>query len=226
MLLISGGGLGSSFDELALNVEMCRSHGVRVRGVILNRVFEDKLGMIREYYEKALRSWDIPLLGCVPYNDFLSTPCMRDFEQLFKTQMISGSEHQYRHFSYSRLVATTIDTYTTLIRKKQLVITPARREDIILATIEAHYQARSQGGDLQGGMILTGRYAPRPQILREIQRSGIPTLYAPLSSYEAMAKITTFTAKTRRGDVKKIAKAKRFIESSLDLTALMAPPVQ
>jgi BioD-like phosphotransacetylase family protein len=226
MLIVAGGGLGSSFDELALNVGLCEKYGVPVQGVILNRVHESKMDMVKDYYQRALERWGIPLLGTVPYNEYLSTPCMRDFEVLFKTKMIAGREHLYRHFEQSRLVATTIDTYSSLICRKQLVITPARREDIILATIGAHYQAQEQGKDLEGGMILTGRHAPRPSMLREIKRSGLPILYAPLSSYNAMKLITSFTAKTRGGDVEKIRRAKELIEASLDLSILLGSPVQ
>lgn len=42
MIIIVTGGLGSAIDELALNLTMCEKYGVKVRGVILNRVVESK----------------------------------------------------------------------------------------------------------------------------------------------------------------------------------------
>lgn len=38
VVLVCLGGLGSSFDELALNRAMLRQHGARLRGVIVNQV--------------------------------------------------------------------------------------------------------------------------------------------------------------------------------------------
>src|SRR5262249_33022420 len=104
MVIIASGGLGSAHDELALNIEMCQHYGVKVRGIILNRVLEDKRDMILEYFPKSLRKWEIPLIGCVPYNAFLSNPTIRDFEILFNTTLLSGDEYRYRHFQNVRLV--------------------------------------------------------------------------------------------------------------------------
>jgi len=46
MVLIVNGGLGSAFDELALNRLMCEHHNVRIRGVLVNKVKREKLGMV------------------------------------------------------------------------------------------------------------------------------------------------------------------------------------
>jgi dethiobiotin synthetase len=38
MILVANGGLGSTFDELELNRCMCKEYGVKIRGVLLNKV--------------------------------------------------------------------------------------------------------------------------------------------------------------------------------------------
>lgn len=38
MVLVANGGLGSAYDELDLNRVMCEAHGVKIRGVIINKV--------------------------------------------------------------------------------------------------------------------------------------------------------------------------------------------
>ncbi len=70
MILIAKGGLGSAFDELALNKSLCDQYGVKIRGVILNRVREEKREMIVHYITKALNRWIIPLIGSIPFNKF------------------------------------------------------------------------------------------------------------------------------------------------------------
>lgn len=220
VILIASGGLGSSIDELSLNIAKCEKHNVSVRGVILNRVIPEKQEMILDYFPRALKKWGIPLIGTIPYNHLLSKPCIRDFELLFKTELLSGHAHRYRHFHQTRLVATTFDVYNELIEPKQLVITPASREDIVLATLAAHTESRLDGIDLCGGMILTGRRQPSPKLLEVIQASDIPILYAPVPSYDAMKKITSFTAKTRRQDLKKVEEAKHLVEDNLNFDVL------
>lgn len=41
VLLVGNGGLGSTYDVLALNRSLCRAMGVRVRAVLMNKVSVD-----------------------------------------------------------------------------------------------------------------------------------------------------------------------------------------
>ena len=38
MILVANGGLGSAYDELELNRGICEKYGIKVRGVLLNKV--------------------------------------------------------------------------------------------------------------------------------------------------------------------------------------------
>jgi phosphate acetyltransferase len=215
MVMIASGGLGSACDELALNFSLCQQYGVKVRGVILNRVLDDKRDMIKEYFPKTLKKWNIPLIGCVPYNEFLDTPCMKDFELLFETKLLAGEKHGYRHFQHSRLVAGALESYEEERVPNQLIITPACREDIIRATLK-----QSKESVHSGGMILTGKKPPSPTILKEIRQHTMPVLYAPLCSYDAMKMITSFTAKIRTKDLLKIEKAIKIVEENINFDQL------
>lgn len=222
MVLIGSGGLGSTIDELSLNLAMCREYGVKMRGVILNRVYDDKRVMILEYIEKALQKYGIPLIGCIPYNDFLSNPTMRDFENLFDTNLISGEKHHYRHFQNIRLVAGSLHYYVNDMIPNELVITPASREDIARATLKKHKEFAAKGEDFRGGLILTGRHRPSVEFLREIKEVDIPVIYAPMCSYDAMKMITHHTAKIRIEDVPKVEQAIRLVEENIDFEKLTA----
>jgi phosphate acetyltransferase len=218
MLLVAPGGLGSALDELALNKALCEKHGAQVAGVILNRVLPDKREMVIHYMTKALARWDIPLIGCIPYDSFLSNPTMKDFEILFHTTLLSGEQHRIRHFKQTRLIDTSLETYKDLISKNQLIITPANREDIILETLSYHWDLKiaHPEEDSEAGMILTGNVPPKASIVEQIKKAEIPMLYAPVNSYPAMKLITSFTAKIRREDVAKVKEAIEVVESHID----------
>ncbi|MDB6081623.1 MAG: hypothetical protein JWO53_895 [Chlamydiia bacterium] len=212
VVLIATGGLGSAIDELALNIELCKKYGVTVRGVIVNRVLNDKRSMIEEYFPKALKRWDIPLLGLIPYLPYLSIPMMKDFEGLLKAPLISGERYRLRHFTKIRLVASSLDSYMKEIAPNELIITPACREDIILATLNNEH--------LETGMILTGQIAPRPELIERIKKTNIPILYAPFCSFDMMKMISTFSAKIQKDDLPKIKQAIDLVEQHLDFQRL------
>jgi phosphate acetyltransferase len=216
MVIIASGGLGSAHDELCLNIALCEKYGVNLRGVILNRVLEDKREMILDYFPKSLKKWGIPLIGCIPYNAFLSSHTMKDFENLFKTTLISRTKNRYRHFNNLRLVACSLDAYRNEITSNELVITPADREDII----QAIFEKQREGKDFDSGIILTGRKPPTESMLEQIREQDIPTLYAPMFSYDAMRLITSFTSKIRGEDLPKINQAISLVEENINFDLL------
>ncbi|PJD95351.1 MAG: cobyrinic acid a,c-diamide synthase [Parachlamydia sp.] len=221
MVIIASGGLGSAYDELSLNLALCHAQGARVRGVILNRVYADKKEMILHYFPKLLEKWRIPLIGCIPYNEFLNNPTIKDFENLFETTIFSGEQYRFRHFGHTRLAASSLDAYEEDVIQNELVITPASREDIIQSVLKRHLIAsKVDGTDFQGGMILTGRHPPSAEITEQIRKVDIPTLYAPMHSYEAMKMITSYIAKIRMEDLPKVEKAISLVEENLNFDLL------
>jgi hypothetical protein len=221
MVIIASGGLGSACDELALNISLCKEYNVPIRGVILNRVLNDKRKMIEEYFPRSLARWNIPLIGCVPFNEFLNTPSMGDFENLFKTALISGEQHHWRHFRHVRMVAGSLEAYIEEIGDNELVITPASRDDIVEALVEKNRMILEETGkDLNGGLILTSRKPPGASLIALIQSSGIPCLYAPICSYDAMKFITSYIAKIQSKDTEKIRSAIHLVEKNLDFSKL------
>lgn len=220
IVMIVRGGLGSAFDELALNKALCDQYGVKIGGVILNRVLEDKKEMIIHYISKALEKWNIPLIGCIPFNQLLSTPSMEDFETLFNTILISGEKYHYRHFETIRLVATSVETFNERIFSNQLIVTPATREDIVKSLIEKR-KTLPEEQEPEHGLILTGRHPPSPAMITKLKKAGIPSIYAAYSSYEAMRKITSFTAKIQKEDISKVKKAIELVETNLDFSKFL-----
>jgi len=223
LILVASGGLGSSFDALAVNKALCDAYKVKIVGVILNRVHNDKRGMILHYMNKALKTWNIPILGCIPFDPFLSNPSMQDYETLFQAPLLSGEKHHMRHFFHIRLVATPLKNYRKLIFPNQLIITSANREDIILATLAKHWEVKSVNprDDLAVGMILTDTSPPRPTVIEALKRANIPMLYAPISSYKVMEMLTSYTVKIRKEDTEKINEAITLVASHIDFDTLL-----
>jgi phosphate acetyltransferase len=222
VVLITTGGLGAAFDQLALNLALFRAAGVKVRAIILNKVLTNKRQMVLEYMPKALKPWGIPLAGCIPYCDLLDAPSMQDYEQLFSVPLLSGEQHRYRHFHHERLVATTVAHFRKATVPQELIITHATREDIIGAMIEDEMAARQRhaAGDLERGLLLIGHQAPSVASVELLKQAELPALYAPVSSYRAMQMITRFTSKIRREDTCKVEKAITLVEEELDLNRL------
>lgn len=223
VVIVASGGIGKAFDELALNINMCESLGVNVRGIILNRVYDEKRDMIIEYVTKALKNWGIPLIGCIPFSDFLNSPTMKDFENLFKSELISGERHRYRHYLNTRLMSTAcVEHFMDMKIPKQLIITHSSREDVIEATLEKNRRNIENGydPDLAGGLVLTGKFPPSQKILDKARKEEYPVIYAPVSSYDAMNMIAHHTGKIRKEDTSKVKEAIKVVQKHVNFDML------
>lgn len=223
VILVTTGGLGSSLDNLALAHALCEKYGITISGVILNRVLPEKMEMVHHYMQKALSRWKIPLLGSLPLDPQLANPTMQDYAQLFHSELIAGEEFELRIFEHKRLVATSVENYIHLIRPRQLIITPATRSDVILATYRHFWEKSLLEPDtlFETGFILTGNLPPQPEIVALLKKAKIPTLYTPTNTFTAMQKIVSFTAKIHQNDHHKIEEAQNIVSSFIDADRLM-----
>ncbi|KAF0717778.1 Aste57867_2095 [Aphanomyces stellatus] len=231
MLLIANGGIGSAFDDLSLNRAMCKSYGVRVRGVILNKVRPSKVDMMWDYFPKALKQWDVPLLGVVPDLPRLAQHSMLDFEELFQTELLCGHSRRLRQFNAVNLVTSGLRRFLVELASNKhndtVFVAHASRNDIILGFL-SHSQnfELKTGQEFGGGLILTGlppSDQPQPYILDIISRANQPVLYAPYTTFQAMDMMTSFTAKFNATDVGKVISCAKHYEHFIDFDALLNP---
>eukprot|EP00667_Euglena_gracilis_P012251 EG_transcript_12582 len=171
MVLICSGGLGSAFDELSLNHLKCEEHGVKIRGVIMNRVAPSKREQTMHYISKALRRWDVPLIGCVPYYTYF--PTLGDLEGLFKQEALSGRDKRDRVFESIELVATSLPEFLKVVPLPQhqntLWILHATRIDLLEGVLRHIHRFAKGGGKWGGGLVLAGNTDHSGQTSQEIE---------------------------------------------------------
>lgn len=214
VILISSGGIGKAFDELVLNITMLQSYGVRIKGVILNRVMPEKKAMVKKYVGIALKRFNIPLLGCIPFDHFLSTSSMKDYESLFKTELLSGFSYRFHHFEKIHFVATSAKVAKEDIPNNHLIITSSAREDVIEALMD---RRQKESPSFEFGLILTGKTLPSEELIKKLKRAMIPVIYANCEHYEAMQMICLNTSKILNEDIDKVERAIHLIENHINL---------
>jgi hypothetical protein len=189
VVLVANGGLGSAFDELELNRIICQHYGVRIAGVVLNKVIPSKYDQIKHYMAKVLdQTWGVPLLGCVPDRPFLGCPALFDFESIFNTKLINGEEHRLRHYNMTdiNLVTTSLNRFLFNLRNKPsrtLYVCHVTRDDLILGFM-AEYQRRNanakEKGSFEAALIICGR-GGKYEMSNEVKEMVLGLDCAPVS---------------------------------------------
>jgi len=73
-LVVVEGGIGKAIDEVALNISLFKSRGVEVLGVVVNKVFPDKMKRLKETLGQGLANLGLRLLGVIPFEEGLTFP--------------------------------------------------------------------------------------------------------------------------------------------------------
>eukprot|EP00568_Trieres_chinensis_P018137 CAMPEP_0183330372 /NCGR_PEP_ID=MMETSP0160_2-20130417/85269_1 /TAXON_ID=2839 ORGANISM="Odontella Sinensis, Strain Grunow 1884" /NCGR_SAMPLE_ID=MMETSP0160_2 /ASSEMBLY_ACC=CAM_ASM_000250 /LENGTH=455 /DNA_ID=CAMNT_0025498577 /DNA_START=22 /DNA_END=1389 /DNA_ORIENTATION=+ len=232
MVLVANGGLGSAFDELELNRVLCQMYNVRIAGVIINKVLPDKYEQTKNYMTKALKqTWGVPLLGCIPDRPFLGCPALFDLERLFRSELVCGQKHRFRHYNVNdmNLVTTSLTRFLENLREKPsrtLYVCHVTRDDLILGFM-AEYQ-RTRGPDekpFEAALLICGRRG-KYQISDEVKDminglEGAPIMVVDFSTHQAMQRIHDFTPKLNIDDRSRVSKAVEHYEPYIDFDELL-----
>jgi len=233
MVLVVNGGLGSAFDELALNMAACEAAGAKVGAVLVNKIQPSKLSQVRDYLGRAIEQrWGLPLVGLVPHGEDMDSATMMDFEDLFQVKMSSGSDSRLRHFGEYELAITDLNQFLEKLNtgefNETLFVTHASRSDIVAGyLLYAATHQRNTGSEMRGGILLSGEpNAPygawSDEALRRcVEMSDVPILFTGVSTSETMKRLNTYVAKLNADDRTRTESVVKHYTASIDVDALL-----
>lgn len=207
-------------------------------GVIINKVTPeglDQLGIqsrapwashaleLKAFLERRiphLSEKGIPLLGGIPFHDELGHLRTRDVARLLQAKVLHEGDWEHRRVAGFRLLARHVSHIFGAFRPGQILITPADRDDIILASALA-----TLNGVRLAGLILTSDMEPNPRTLKLCQRAldeGLPILQVPMSSFETASALTAINTEVPADDLERINKVMDEVSHALDMDSIAA----
>ncbi|MDD5431877.1 MAG: AAA family ATPase [Candidatus Omnitrophica bacterium] len=220
VIIISSGGVGRPIDEIVLNKALFEKEGVKVLGVIINKVLPDKLDKIDRIVRKGLERKGINVLGVVPYEPMLARPTLEQILDETDFEILCGKE--YLDQSVSQVIVGAMEPRDAVkyIVDDSLMITPGDREDMIMAVISTFKEGNSQR--LKAcGMVLSGGITPEQPIMGLLQKAQIPVLLAKQDTYDVATTIHDLTVKIRPKDKDKINAVIKLIKERVDLDKIL-----
>ncbi|MCM8767157.1 MAG: AAA family ATPase [Candidatus Omnitrophica bacterium] len=215
VIIISIGGIGKPADEITLNLSLFKEKGVPVKGVIINKILEEKRDVLENYLQKYFTKIDLKLLGLIPFVSDLTHPNLFQICDAVDGKIITGWNKMREKIKNIVVGAMTPRNALDHFRTDSLLITPGDREDIILAALSTSMQ------NLIKGIVLTGGLYPHKTILDLIKKYDFPTIIAEEGTYEVASKINELVVKITEHDLDKIEIAKNLIEKNLNIEEIM-----
>ncbi len=215
VILISIGGIGKPADEISLNLSLFKEKNVSIKGVIINKVQEEKKDILEKYLNKFFQKIDLKLLGLIPYVPYLTQPNLFQICDAVNGKIITGWNKMREKIKNVIVGAMTPRHALDYFKPDSLLITPGDREDIILAALSTSMQ------NLIKGIVLTGGIYPHKTILELIKKYDFPTIVAEEETYIVASKINDLVVKLTENDLDKIEIAKKIIEENVDIEEIL-----
>lgn len=220
VVIVSAGGVGRPIDEIMLNKALFDQMGCEVVGAIVNKVQQDKYDKIAPLVTKGLARKGLEVLGVMPYNPVLSRPTMEQLLEDTKGELITSRSGLKNMVSRIAIGAMAPHEALDYIGKDTLLITPATREDLILAAMGSCFLGEDDEACVSG-ILLTGTASPHPRILHLIERAQIPVIRVAQDTFTVATMIDDLMVKIRPGDTEKIAAAERLVTDHVNMDRMM-----
>lgn len=220
VILISSGGIGKPIDEILLNHALFQKEGVKILGVVINKVLEEKYEKISRLVRLGLKKNDIELLGVIPYKGILIHPTIRQVGEELDLKSLNppyGLENVVKKILVGAMQPHEALNY---FGDGCLIITPGDREDIILSAMSFHLTGKGRGANISG-IVLTGNILPHKGILDLIRSTKIPVLLAKQDTYSIASRVHDLTVKIRPEDKHKIKEVVRLVESYINIPKIV-----
>lgn len=219
VLIVTVGGIGRPYDEVALNSALFHQEGVKVLGVVANKIMPEKLDRIRETLEVAFRRMNCSLFGAIPTVNILSGPTVAQVLQDIGAKLLSAAGDLSAAVTNVVIGTTSPEFVITHFTESSLLITSGDRQDLIEKALEFHSQTRPESP--LAAMLLTNGFLPRKALLDAIQVSTMPVLCVDVPSYRAASEIHDLLVKIRPSDAPKIRIVRELISRNVDVKALL-----
>lgn len=214
VIIVTRGGIGRPVDEIALNRALFDEHRVPVLGVIANKVLPAKVDQTRHYLEIAFNRLGLSLLGVIPYVPRLTWPTMQQVAEALHAEILNGEEALANPVADTIVCAMTARNALAHPKPGSLIITPADRDDIILAVVSRHVLNPEES---IAGIALTGGLPLDPNTEALLKRTRIPVLVIDQDTYRTAADVSDLRVKIRENDREKVEIAARIVREHVEL---------
>lgn len=220
VIIISGGGIGKSIDEIILNKALFELKNIEILGVIVNKVLPEKYDKIKSFLEKGLKRKGLELLGVIPYSPMLTFPTLKQLKDKLKVDLLCGKENLENRIEHTIVAAMEPQNTITYLQDNVFIITSGDRIDNMLVAISSHF-ARKRKGFRVAGILLTGGMIPHFSIMDLLKRSRIPVLLSEDDTYTVASNVKSLTFKIEKDDKEKINEITKLAKKYIDINAIL-----
>jgi len=207
------------WDAIKIEEEIIQDEGVRHFATFVNRIEASQLPALVQLIESHPSKAASYLL---PENSELDTPSLEEIKASLNADMLLGDEKALNNVvKQSAIAAMSLEHYLPRLKEGSLVIVPADRIDIIIATFVSFY---AKDFPNIAGIIFTGGITPNEtmmKLLENFHMIELPILSVSQDTFETASMVEKVRARISARSARKIALAKGIFESNVDIEQIL-----
>ncbi|MCD8411695.1 phosphate acetyltransferase [Tenacibaculum finnmarkense] len=220
-VIIVSGGLNKTLDDfiqgLRLTYDSFVNKEVKVISVVANKIEASNIDTIIEEVGKNLPK-DVSI-NAIPIHKKLNNPTIKELSNSIEAKILFGKEFLNNISGDIKVGAMQLANFLQHLTEGSVVVTPADRSDILLATLQANISTNYPS---ISGIVLTGGIALNPSIIKLIEglEKTVPILWVKEGTFAVTTKLGSVRAHIYAENVDKIKMSINIFEKHVDVTAL------
>jgi len=220
VIMIVEGGIGSTIDMLNMCLSLFREEGVPIMGVIVNKVYPEKIEMVKKYVGGWLESHGIKLLGILPYDKTLGYPLIWTIAKAVKGVFEFFEERGYQKID-KLLAGSLLKSEDLEASEDILLVVSSRVIDDALKYIRDYHNKKKLMKSPIAGIVVTGDGSLSRRSTRYVKENKIPVMRTDLDTYAVVINFSKLEVKINRKTPWKIAKAIELVKENVELGELI-----
>ncbi len=220
VILIVEGGIGYTIDHLTLCKNLFEAQGVPIAGVIINKVFPEKIDKVKANLQTYLHRQNIELLGIVPFAKDLAYPMLSTIATEIKGNVLCAEAYM-DELVQDTMAGSLIDLEELDTDHNYLLVVSTQRLTAALTKLRKIWDYKKIEPDLTG-VIVTGNTLVSSDNLYFLNRHNIPVIQTHYDTYESVIKINKLDVKLNTKTPQKIKHAIELFEEHVNIDRICA----
>ena len=226
VVLVVEGGVGNTIDRTSLCLAQFREKNVPVIGVIVNKVFPEKVEKVRKYVGMKLAEMGLPILGILPYEKSLSFPIMQTVLEAVQGRVLANEEKLDNRME-DFLSGSLVDTEKLQHSRNLLLIVNPKRIFSAIQKIQEFTVTQGIEESPLSGIIITGDGLHEvpvrdfSKVIAFVNKHRIPVISTPFDPLGSAIKISRIEVKINARTPWKAEQAVSLISQHVDLNSIL-----
>lgn len=214
VLMVTGSSIGSTIDDVCLNLALYREEGASVKIVMPNKILPQKREKTLYYLSRALTPMGVSVLGGFNFSAILAHPTLLTVSKMLELPLHGNEDQAARIVHNIQLGAAATQRVVDLLGPSTLLVVTSSRDELLVMMSTLYHMP--EYFEKIAGLVITG-VMPVTSITQKIlDDSGIPYLRCPeRTTAEIFLKLENFVSKISAEDEEKIALVQRLAETEM-----------